>query len=261
MTPSTLRELVVSVVALAVAFLVWRLGYAVTDRFFGRRFISRFIPRVATFCQLTKSIISFVIVVALVLVLLNIWDVNVAPAVWSAGIVTAALAFGAQTVVRDILAGFSGLLEDQFDVGDSVELTTTVNSVITGTVEGVGLRSTRIIDERGRHIFVPNGNILYTANASRTANRIGFSIALPLRAQIGEMRAKLQELANAAAKAAGVSDDEVTVAVTDIGAENATFATEFRAPRAETQAKLSALRERLGAELQALGWLPGKPAS
>jgi moderate conductance mechanosensitive channel len=261
MTPLTVREIVSTAAALVLAILAWRIVYALIDRFYGRRFVSRFIPRVNTFSQLSKSITSFVIFVALVLVLLNIWEVNVAPAVWSAGIVTAALAFGAQAIVRDVLTGFSALLEDQYDVGDVVELVTTVNSTIAGTVEAVGLRSTRIIDDRGRHIFVPNGAILYAINSSRMPNRQLFTLMLPLRAAIGEMRAKLEEIVLSAAEQAGVRDGTPRVRVQDVGQDGATFAVEFRTPRSEAGATLAAIRERVAAELQNLGWLPGKPAT
>ena len=261
LTPLTVREMIATLVATVVAFFMWRLAYAIIDRFYGRRFVSRFIPRVATFSQLSKSITSFVILVALALVLLNIWEVNVAPAVWSAGIVTAALAFGAQWIVRDVLSGFSALLEDQYDVGDSVELITTVNSAIAGTVEAVGLRSTRVVDDRGRHFFVPNGAILYAINASRTPNRESFTLTLPLRASVADMRARLESLVIAATAQAGVADGTASVRVQDVGLDSATFAAEFRSSRSEAAAALAAVRERVAADLQAMGWLPGKPAA
>jgi small conductance mechanosensitive channel len=257
LTPLVARELLASIIALAVTFIVWRLGYAITDRFFSRRFVSRFIPRVKTFSELTKSIISFIVVLAAILVLLNIWAVNVTAAVWSAGIVTAALAFGAQALVRDVLAGFSALLEDQYDVGDVVELVTTVNSTISGTVEAVGLRTTRLIDDRGRHVFVPNGAVLYSVNVSRMPNRASFSISLPLRAPVDQMRAKVESIIADAATAAGIGDGRPTVIVADISADSATFSADFRAPFAESGAKIAAVRERVTRELQLLGWLPG----
>src|SRR4029077_9177268 len=83
-------------IALVAAIVVWRIVIALIDRFFARRFISTHLPRVATFSTLLKSIVSLVVVVAGVLTLLNIWSVDVAPAVWSAGFVTAGLAFGSQ---------------------------------------------------------------------------------------------------------------------------------------------------------------------
>jgi len=255
------RQLLDTAIAIIVAFVIWRLCIAVVDRFFGRRFISRFIPRVATFSQLAKSLISFVALIAVVLIVLNIWSVNVEPALWSAGIVTAALAFGAQTIVRDVLAGFSGLLEDQYDVGDALEITTTTNAVIVGTVETVGLRTTRLIDASGREIFVPNGNILMVANESRRPNRATFSITLPLRAPIDAMRDRIAAAAAAGADGAGAANADVSVSVVDVKPDLVTFSVAFHAPRAEMANRLADARQRISADLQQQGWLPSGPPS
>ena len=256
LTPSGVRELIESAIVLVIAILLWRLAYAAVDRFYGRRFVSRFIPRVATFSRFTKSFVTVVVIAATILTVLAIWQIDVTAGVWSAGIVTAALAFGAQTLVRDILAGFFCLVEDQYDVGDSVELTTTVNSVITGTVEAVDLRTTRVVDERGRQLYIPNGNILYTTNASRAPNRAAFEIALPLTAPIADMRAKLEALVGDAAEQFGLPKGAGAVTLTEIKPDAATFQVAFRAPRAELGAKVADVRERVAAGLQTTGWLP-----
>lgn len=248
-------------IAIVVAFVVWRLAFAAIDRFFGRRFVSRFIPRVSTFSSLTKSIVSLVVVVALILVLLNIWAVNVAPAIWSAGILTAALAFGAQTLVRDVLTGFFFLMEDQYDVGDSVEFVTTVNSVIRGTVETIGLRTTRVVDDRGRHFIIPNGNILYVSNASRLPNRSHITVTVPLRANVSEMRAKIAQVAGQAVAQASQDAGDVAVSVDDVHADAAVFGIEFLAPKSRVEAAEDAVRERVVAQLQTEGWLPAGSAT
>ena len=256
LTPLGVRELIESAIALVVAALLWRLAYAAVDRFFGRRFVSRFVPRVATFSRFTKSLITLLVAIALILTELAIWRIDITAGVWSAGIVTAALAFGAQTLVRDVLSGFFCLVEDQYDVGDSVELTTTVNSIIAGVVESVDLRTTRIVDDRGRHLYIPNGNILYVTNASRAPNRAAFEITLPLLAPIADMRAKLEAIVNSAAARVGLSKDGSAVSVSDVKADAATFQAEFHAPRGEVAAKIARIRESVAGELQSTGWLP-----
>lgn len=248
-------------IAVVVAFIAWRLAIAAVDRAFARRFVSRFIPRIQTFKSLSKSLAGVVILIALALILLNIWAVNVTPAVWSAGIVTAALAFGAQALIRDILTGFFFLFEDQYDVGDAVELTTTTNAVISGTVDSVGLRTTRLVDERGRTHNIAHGNILFITNASRLPSRASVTVKLPLCAPVGEMRSRIADLARAEAGAAGLTDGAVDVSLEDVLPEAATFRIEFAAARGDAALVQARLRERIASGLQAVGWLPRAAAA
>lgn len=92
------------------------------------------------------------------------WDVK--PLLVGASILGAALGFGAQFLVRDIIAGTFIFIEDQFVVGDTIE----VNGQ-AATVEDVTLRSTRLRDFHGRELHVPNGEMKIVINHSRGWNR------------------------------------------------------------------------------------------
>jgi moderate conductance mechanosensitive channel len=96
------------------------------------------------------------------LLILGLLGVNLGPLLASAGIVGVALGFGAQTLVKDLLAGLSMLLEDQYGVGDVVDL-----GEASGTVEGVGLRVTTIRDVRGVLWYIRNGEITRVGNKSQ----------------------------------------------------------------------------------------------
>src|SRR6202011_2309855 len=150
------------------------------------------------------------------------------PALVSAGIVTAALAFGAQALVRDVLTGFFFLFEDTYDVGNAVEVTTT-NGTIVGTVESVGLRTTRIVDSRGRNVTVPNGSIVYVTNASRFPNRADVSISLPLKAGVDVMRAKIVAIAAEEMKRFGAGAEGAWVSIEGVSPDSITFRIEFHA--------------------------------
>ena len=246
-----------TVIALVVAIVVWRLAIAVIDRFYKRRFISSHLPRVATFVTLSKSIVGLVIVIAGALTLLNIWSVDVAPAVWSAGFVTAALAFGSQNLVRDIVTGFFFLFEDQYDVGDRVELVTSGGQTVKGRVDAMGLRTTRVVDRRGRFVIIPNGNIALVTNASRLPNVASFTLTVPWKGDASAMRARIEEHAGEIAAKAGIGDAQVNVSLTDSTAEVATFRVDLRSSEADEDIDRSNLRVLLAARLQAEGWLPG----
>ncbi|NLU82451.1 mechanosensitive ion channel family protein [Rhodococcus sp. HNM0569] len=124
--------------------------------------------RARTIGSVLKSTVSIVILVWVVLQILSVLGVNVAPFIASAGIIGVALGFGAQNLVRDFLSGIFMLLEDQYGVGDVVDLGEAV-----GTVETVGLRVTTIRDINGTLWYCRNGEILRVGNMSQ-----GYAVAV-----------------------------------------------------------------------------------
>ena len=112
--------------------------------------------------QLLRSITTFTIVTLALLLVLAQSGVNLGPLLASAGVVGVALGFGAQTLVKDFLSGIFLVLEDQFGVGDVVDL-----GAATGTVEEVTLRVTRVRDMSGVVWYVRNGEILRVGNRSQ----------------------------------------------------------------------------------------------
>jgi moderate conductance mechanosensitive channel len=112
--------------------------------------------------QLLRSVTTFTIASLALLVLLSQMGVNLAPLLASAGVVGVALGFGAQTLVKDFLSGIFLVLEDQFGVGDVVDLGPAI-----GTVEEVTLRITRVRDLSGIVWYVRNGEILRVGNRSQ----------------------------------------------------------------------------------------------
>ena len=88
---------------------------------------------------------------------------NLGPVIASAGVIGVALGLGAQTLVRDILSGIFMLIEDQYGVGDTVEVLE-----IEGVVEKVGLRVTTVRDGQGTLWYLRNGEILKVGNQSQS---------------------------------------------------------------------------------------------
>lgn len=93
------------------------------------------------------------------MVVLSEIGVNVAPLIASAGIVGLAVGFGAQTLVKDAIAGVFLLLENHYDIGDRVKL-----GAVEGEVVGVSLRRTTLRDDTGGVHTIPNGSITVTSN-------------------------------------------------------------------------------------------------
>ena len=88
--------------------------------------------------------------------------IKITPILTSAGIVGVALAFGAQTLVKDVLAGLFIIFEDQYGVGDAVKI-----NEVEGLVEDVGLRVTRIRDWNGAAWYLRNGEITKVGNVTQ----------------------------------------------------------------------------------------------
>ena len=112
--------------------------------------------------QIVKSTIALITWSVATILVLSILGINVAPILASAGIAGVALGFGAQTLIKDFLAGIFIILEDQYGIGDIVDLGPAV-----GTVEEVGLRITRLRDLGGVVWYVRNGEIMRVANRSQ----------------------------------------------------------------------------------------------
>lgn len=124
------------------------------------------------------------IVVVVVLHILSIFGVRFSTLVGPSAVVGAALGFGAQRVVQDVLAGFFIVAERQYGYGDVVRLTITSASIAEGTVEDVTLRVTRLRTSDGEMIIVPNGQILKVDNLSREWARAVVDVPVPADADI-----------------------------------------------------------------------------
>jgi small conductance mechanosensitive channel len=128
-----------------------------------------------------------------VLLVLDRLHVNLAPLLASAGVAGVALGFGAQSLVKDTLSGFFILLENQFGVGDVVELRTTA-SPVTGRVEALTLRITTLRAFDGTLHVVPNGNVQLVSNQSRGWARAIVDVRVTLGQDVEHVRVLLEEL-------------------------------------------------------------------
>ena len=129
--------------------------------------------RAETIGTVLRSIASIVIYSIAVLTALGEVGINLAPLIAGAGVVGVALGFGAQSLVKDFLSGLFMLAEDQYGVGDVVDV-----GEATGTVEIVNLRTTRLRDVDGTVWHVPNGEIRRVGNMSQQWARALLDVAV-----------------------------------------------------------------------------------
>ncbi|KJK45922.1 mechanosensitive ion channel protein MscS [Lentzea aerocolonigenes] len=125
--------------------------------------------RAKTIGSVLKSIVTILVFGIAFLEIMIVLTLDITPVLTSAGILGVAIGFGAQNLVKDFLSGMFMLMEDQYGVGDVVDL----GPSITGTVEAVALRTTTIRDTGGTVWYVRNGEILRVGNSSQ-----GFAVAV-----------------------------------------------------------------------------------
>jgi small conductance mechanosensitive channel len=147
--------------------------------------------RARTMGSLLKSIVTTVIVFVVLVMVIAELDYPIAPLLASAGVVGLAIGFGAQSLVKDYISGVFMIFEDQYGVGDVVDL-----GEATGTIEAVGLRVTRLRDVNGTVWYVRNGEILRVGNMSQNWARTVLDIGVSYRADLDKVRRVLQEVAH-----------------------------------------------------------------
>jgi small-conductance mechanosensitive channel len=152
---------------------------------------TRRVQRAQTTGSLLKSIITGVITAIVVTMVLAEVNVNVAPIIASAGIIGLAIGFGAQSLVSDFLSGLFMIFEDQYGVGDVVDL-----GEASGTVEAVSLRVTRLRDVNGTVWYVRNGEIIRVGNMSQNWARSVLDINVSYHEDLLKVRRVLREVAH-----------------------------------------------------------------
>lgn len=146
--------------------------------------------RARTIGSVLRSTANLVILAIMLLLVLDVLGVNIAPFIASAGIVGVALGFGAQSLVQDYLSGIFMLLEDQYGVGDTVDF-----GEVTGTVEDMQLRVTKVRDLEGTLWFVRNGEIMRTGNMSQEWSRTLVEFPVSMTADVTRVRTVLEAAA------------------------------------------------------------------
>lgn len=117
--------------------------------------------REATLVKLLQNILTYTVYFIAIVMILSSLTIDVTGILAGAGILGLAVGFGAQNLVKDVIGGFFIIFEDQFSVGDYVRI-----GQFEGTVDEIGLRTTKILNWTGELYIIPNGNITEVTNFS-----------------------------------------------------------------------------------------------
>jgi len=185
-------EVFQSLALLVMALLVWWL-----IRLAGRRWIARVArevevsddhqaleraQRLHTLWSVGEAILVIVVVALIVVTMMAIWGIPIAPLVAAAGVIGIAVGFGAQDFVRDVIAGSFIVLEDQYAIGDVVQI-----AGVSGTVEQIRLRTTVLRDLDGHTHHVPNGEIKVASNLTAGFSRVVIDLGVAYKEQVDEV--------------------------------------------------------------------------
>lgn len=150
----------------------------------------RSVQRTRTLGSVLNNTSTWVIVIVVSILVLTELGFSVTALVASAGILGAALGFGAQSIIKDVLNGLFMVFEDQLGVGDVVDL-----GIAEGVVERVGIRITEIRDVSGTLWFVRNGEILRVGNKTQDWSRVILDLPVPYDSNIDDIQNLLLESA------------------------------------------------------------------
>lgn len=157
-----------------------RLGAYVPDSLRRSDRIGRGEARAETISYVTRSLVTGVVALVAVGAVLGVLGVSWKAFLASAGVIGVALGFGAQTLVRDLLAGWFIVVEDRYGVGDVID----AGAGAVGTVERITLRSTRLRSQNGNVWHVNNGEILRVANKSQSWSRALVDVVVAVDADV-----------------------------------------------------------------------------
>jgi small-conductance mechanosensitive channel len=138
--------------------------------------------RLKTLVGVSYTTLQAAIAVAASLMVLNALGINIGPLLAGVGIVGLAVSLGAQTLVKDFFGGFIILFENQFRVGDSIQVGT-----VSGEVEQITLRATILRDGQGRQYIIPNGDIRVLSNYTRDWAKAVVDLNVPFDSDVGQV--------------------------------------------------------------------------
>lgn len=176
-----------------LAFVFRSIGNKLINAVFRERTISPIrlttSRREQTLKNLLSNVLSYIIVFIVIMMILDTFHVPIKTMLAGAGVAGLAIGFGAQNLVKDVIAGFFIIFEDQFSVGDYIE-----TGPIEGDVEVIGLRTTKLRSYYGQTYVIPNGKIEIVTNYSLTNGFAMVEINVPYEADIVELEKMVEKI-------------------------------------------------------------------
>jgi len=196
------------------------------------------IGRVKTLGSLIRSVTFYTLIFISGVMILSTFEIDPMPVLTAAGVVGLAVGFGSQKLVRDIIAGFFIVLENQYSVGDYITI-----GAVTGTVVELGMRVTRIRDDIGKLVFIANGDIVQVINHSRGSVQAILEINIAPDSDLDKTR----ETINAFSEGIASTEDGIitaprVIAITAVTAASVTIRSSHEVKMGQQNSITTALR-------------------
>ncbi|WAH36994.1 mechanosensitive ion channel family protein [Alicyclobacillus dauci] len=182
-------DIVKVVIFLILARIIINIAKRIVARLFNMQRVRMDKRRKDTLESLFDNVIRYTVYFLLIVEILSTFHVNIAALLAGAGIVGLAVGFGAQSIIKDILTGLFILFEDQYGVGDTVQINN-----FTGTVIFIGVRLTRVQAWTGEVEVIPNGQITTVRNFSRTNSMAVIDIGVAYGANLKQAMATIEHV-------------------------------------------------------------------
>ncbi len=214
--------------------------------------VARRVQRAETMGSVLRSTSALVIGIVVITAIANINDWDLGPVLASAGVLGVALGFGAQTLVKDWLSGLFMIIEDQYGVGDVVNL-----GEASGVVEAIGLRVTQVRDLSGTLWYVRNGEVLRVGNMTQGWSRALVEVQVPPDADVDQamdvLRAAAADVAADPDMGTHVLAEPEVTGFEDLRAEAVMLRTIIKVAPAQQWVVQRALRARIRERFAAAG--------
>jgi small-conductance mechanosensitive channel len=198
--------------------------------------------RIEALSSVLRSVMSFTIMAVAAVMILGELGVELGPLIAGAGIIGVALGFGSQSLVRDFLSGIFILVEDQFGIGDIVNL----DGTTSGVVEAVSLRTTRLRAVDGTVWHVPNGEIRRVGNMSQHWSRALLDIEVAYATDLTRAQEVIRDVAHAVwDEDAHVLEEPEVWGVEELGANGVVIRLVVKTTPSEQYRVSRTLRERI----------------
>ncbi len=185
-------------VILLLSYLVYKVSKVLTPRIMerfittrgkGRRARSEHAKRSETLSSAITQVIALILIVIALFMILSEVGLDITPLLAGAGVAGIAIGFAAQSFIKDLIAGFLIISENQFDVGDVIKIADAV-----GIVEGVNLRRTQLRDLDGILHIVPNGEIRVASNYTMSWSRAHLNISVAYKEDLDRVMAIIRRV-------------------------------------------------------------------
>ena len=225
-----LLELLVLIVTYTAArWLLKRLVRRIGEQLAGRAAAEHQATRVRSLAGLLQNTADFVLCFIFIVSGLSLVGINVTAIVGTASVAGLAFGFGAQKLVKDVITGYFLLLEDQYVAGDYITI-----GAVSGTVEELGMRITRIRDDDGKLYILSNGDIAQVCNHSRGLVGASFELSVGAAEDITVVTKIIEETLATQNLPAPARVEGITLA----DATKTTLRISFKAPHAQRPAQL-----------------------